>query len=570
MDMMAPALRELRDRLAPCFAPVDSEFLAAGAQLGDAIGWLAGIRDGLGDLSAALDRPEVSTAAATLDAAAGEIAALATRLEAEAAAMAALEAPLERIGGCLTALLEVNRGLAQLSVNSAIVSSSIADEGGDTLNFAVEIRSLLKAAGQVMHGYGEAQAAARRELAGATAAHAAFRRQQGPLLRDVAARIRRGIGEVASRQQAVRRAAGTVQERADRVASATGVTVAALQVGDATRQRIEHVVDGLDALAAGLDGAERPWSAGLAPDDRHALARQGMALQAALLQGAGAVFGAEVARISTALGQLGGEARGMVQDGAALFGHAGAAQAGRTSFLSALERDLETASGLLAEAGARRREVDLAMAAIEAMLATLHDGLAAVSGAAVDLRLVGLNAAFRCARLGPRGVALAAIARELRAQAWQMAEGVEALSGAVKEAVAAGAAIRAADGAADALVATTGAMQGSLATLREAGGVMDAAIGRLGEDGRRAADALSAMSAGIAAVAQLTGLLDGAAAELGLRVTGGVEAEPELLQARLGLVHGVPFTMVQEREIARRFGADMPEPEAVEADDLLF
>jgi hypothetical protein len=567
MELTAPPLRELRDRLASCFAPVDAEFLAAGDQLARAIGWLDGIRDGLAALQGTLGGAEVAEAAAALDAAAGAIVGLVAGLEEEAAGVAALEARLGKVGGCIAGLVQVTRGLAQLSVNSAIVSSGIAGQGSDLLDFAAEIRTLLKAAEEVIRGCSQAQEVAVRKLGQVAVAHADFRRRQGPLLRDVAARIRRGLGEVSARQDKARHAAGTLRDRAGRVAAATSASVASLQVGDSTRQRIEHVVDGLDALASGLDGHPEPWCDALSRRDRDALAGRGAALQAALLRGAGESFGAEVARIAAALAQLGDDARGMVDLGATLFGSGGAAAG---SFLTSLERDLDLASTLLADAAARRQEVDGAMAEIDGVTATLRDARIAVSNVAIDLRLVGLNAAFRCSRLGPRGVALAAIARELRAQAWQMGEAVDALSAAVEDAVAAGDTVRGAGRAAPALQDTAASMRTSLAALRATGSAMDATIGRLGEDGRHAADSLTAMATGIGAVAQLAGLLQDGAEALERRTAECAAARPDLVRTRLALLHRVPFTMVQERDIARAMGADMPEQAAAELDDMLF
>jgi hypothetical protein len=569
MELTPPAMRAMRDRLAPAFAPVDSALMAAGDALGRAVGWLDGIRHGLGALQHTLDGPDVAAAIGTLDATAGAIGALAAGVVQEAEGIVALDAGLREVGGCIAGLLEVHRGLTLLAVNSAIVSSGIAEEGGDGLNFGAEIRSLLQASERVMRGYARSQEGALRQLGAAAAAQADFRRNQGPLLQDVSGRILRGLGEVAARRRRAGHAAGELRERADSIVASIGVTVAALQVGDATRQRIEHVLEGLEALADGLDGAACPWCAGLPAADRDTLAHAGTALQAALLRGAGEVFGAEMARITAALARLGTDAQGMVANGAALFGGDGTADG---SFLTALERDLQLASDLLAEAAARRREVDQVMAAIDGMMKELRDGLADVHGASLDLRLIGLNAAFRSARLGPRGVALAAIARELRAEASRMAVGAEALSGAVERALAAGMAMRSAGSRAqaEALAETTGAMQGSLAALRAAGRAMDEAIARLAEDGGRAADALTAMSADLSTASTLAAQLAEAADAVGARCGGGRGASPGLLRERLGLINGATFTMAQERDIALAHGAGLPEPAAQELEDMLF
>jgi hypothetical protein len=568
MELSSPALRAMRDRLAAALAPVDADFIAAGDELGRAISWLDGIREQMSRMQQALAGGNVEAAIGTLGAVADAIGIQSAQVEREAARVAALDAGLREVGTCIAALLETNRGLAALSVNSAIVSSGIAEESGDILNFSAEIRALLRASEQTVQGYAQSYREALRQLGRAAAAHAAFRRQQGHHVQEVAERIRRGLAEVAERRRQAGNAAGALQQRAESISSAISVTVAALQVGDATRQRIEHVIAGLDALGAGLEGAILPWSEGLPRTARDALAAHGVALQAALLRGAGEAFGTEVARSSAALARLGADARALVASGAELFGRTDATEG---SFLAELERDLRLAATLLAEAGTRRDEVDQAMATVDSMMAALRDGLTAVRAAATDLRLVGLNAAFRCARVGPRGIALAAIARELRAQAWRMADGVEQLSAAVEAVLAASATAGA--GASDApgraLGETTLAMQDGLATLQLAAGAMDAAITGLEEDGRRAADTLTAISGVLSTTSELTPLL----AEIADRIEPWSAlrdgAGPALVRARLGLVNAATFTMAQERDIARARGVELEEP-VMELEDALF
>jgi hypothetical protein len=364
-----------------------------------------------------------------------------------------------------------------------------------------------------------------------------------------------------------------VQQRGQAIAGAIATTVAALQVGDATRQRLEHVADALGQVAEGLDGAARPWCEDLAPPARRALAASALGLQAAQLRDTGATFAAETHSIAGSLARLGEEARAMVALGTGLFGRGGR---DGDSFLSALDRDLTEATRLLAEAVARRQAVESAMAGIGGRMRSLLAGLEAIRDLEMDLRLAGLNAVLRCARLGEKGRALAAITLELRAFARQMANCVEALSAVLEATLAAGTTIAASGGATQAasLEDMMAGMRESLAALGGAGRAMDAAMGRLRADGGQVAEALGGMAAGLAGATGLAGLMDAAADEIEALRRGQAGAEAALLRDRLALVHAVPYTMAREREIARDFGADLPEPAraepVAELDDLLF
>ncbi|MGX9966825.1 hypothetical protein ACVFYP_26110 [Roseomonas sp. F4] len=570
MALRIPALRALRHRLDEAFAPVDAEILAAGDRLGQAVTRLNDINASFEGLRQTLDGEAVGAAAAMLGEAAGAMRVLAEQLRQEGAALSVLNVKLGEVGTCIGALARVNRGLSVLSVNSAISSSSIIDTSRDLSSFAEEIRALMEISAGAVRRYEQSHAAALTELRRVSAAQADFTRQHGALLGGVAERITTSLGHVATRRRQAMQAAAAVQERGQSIVGAVGDTVSALQVGDATRQRIEHVVDALGLLAEGLGGAPLPWCVGLEPPERDALAARAAAMQAAQLRDTGEALSAEIVRISAALARLGEQAHGMVGTGETVFGGKGDG-----SFLTTMQRDLHEATALLGECHARRRQVDVAMAGIDDMVRGLLAGLAAIREIETDMRLAGLNAAFKCARLGEKGRALAAITRELRSHAWQMAEGVAALSVALEAALAAGDSIMAAGGAGQAgtLEATLAAMQQGLAGLQAAGGDMDDAIARLRQDGSQVADVLTGISAGLDGAGSLSGLLDDVAAEVeALPSPEAPMASAELLRERLGLVNAVPYTMAREREIARDFGAELEEPVVAEAalDDILF
>jgi hypothetical protein len=560
--------RNLAHALSGAFAPVDAALLGAGDRLGQAVGLLEGINAALEGLQGSLEGPELALATTRLTAAVTAIEALSAGLRAEGDAIGTLGSRLAAVGACIRALTGVTDGLSLLSMNATMVCRELDTGGGELLDFASELGRLTRTCEAELRGYASAQAAGLAQLNRAASAHHEFQQRQGPALGDVASRVRRSLADVAERRGQVAEATGQLRACGQSITAAVGQTVSALQVGDATRQRIEHVVDGFLALDEGLAGAELPWCAGLPMDMRARLSGSGMALQAALLRDAGATLDEETRRITEALGRLAADAAGMVRAGQLLFGSAGARG---DSFLSALEGELDAAGVLLAECRARRLAVDEAARAADHMLGALAEELSRIRSLATDLRLIGLNAAFRCGRLGLRGRTLSAIARELRSHAWAVAEGVEALSGAIDAAI--GAQQRAAAaGQAGQLEATLAAMQDGIGGLREAGGVMDAAMRQLHRDGKEAAGRLAEIGGGLGAVSQLVRALGLAArqAEAGTRLPPPPAA---LQRERLGLVNGATFTMAHEREIAREHGADLPEvavPAPMELEDLLF
>ena len=541
MELTAPKLRALRDRLVPAFAPVDDDLLAVGDRLGHAAGRIDALGDRFGDLRQLLDGEALETATTQLDLAAARMATLATRAEAENAALAELGTRLRGVGARIAFLSRINEALGVLTLNSAIASSGLDTDSRDIATFQTELRRLTDLAAQTVRRFGQLHAAAMKDLALVAAQQAAFTRNHGAGLRNVSVRILAGLNAITALRREASATAVQTQERGRAISGAIGTVVTALQVGDATRQRLEHVADALGQLLAGLDGAERPWCSGLDPALRDALAARAIALQAALLRDAGGTLAAEMRSIHASLSRLGVEVRGMVDQGQARS----AGWAGWPSFLGALDGDLGEAATLVGSSQSSRQALDAAMAAIDGHMRSLRAGLADIRGMEIDLRVAGLNAVFRCARLGKQGAALGAVTIELRAYAKQMAEGVDGLAESLEAALETGATLMTAggDGQAAALDDMMAAMRNGLSSLGHAGKAMDSAIDGLRQDGGRVPGELAAMAeclgAGLA-------LADGMAAmgqELELLSAAVPPPPPPLLRDRLLLVHAVPFTI---------------------------
>lgn len=569
MELNAPILRALRDRLAAAFAPVDDDLLAVGDRLGHAAGRIDGIGNRFGDLRQLLDGEALEEACTQLSVAAARMNTLSVRAQEENAALGALGTRLQAVGARIAFLSRINEALGVLTLNSAIASSSLDADSRDIVTFQTDLRRLTDLAAQTVRRFGQLHAAAVKDLGAVAAQQVAFTRQHGGRLREVSGRIAAGLDAITALRREASATAEQTQERGRAISNAIGAVVTALQVGDATRQRLEHVTDGLGQVLAGLDGAEAPWCSGLAPAEREALAARAIALQAALLRDAGGTLETDMRSIAASLARLGQEAQAMVAQGQALFGRGG--RDGR-SFLGALDGDLGEAASLVGSSKSSREALDAAMAAIDGHMRSLRAGLGEIRGMEIDLRVAGLNAVFRCARLGRQGAALGAVTIELRAYAKQMAEGVDGLSLALEAALETGASLMGGEGQAAALDEMMAAMRSGLARLGDAGQAMDAAIAGLREDGGRVPEELAAMAECLGAALALSSEVGVMGGELEALTAAAPPAAPGLLHDRLLLVHAVPFTMEREREIARGFGADVPQAAAaaMELDDFLF
>jgi len=594
-DLPAPDLPELAAAVLAAYRPADPVLLAAGDSLADAIARFGGITETFESLPQELRSSEALDASARLSAVLEAIAAMPAALDTERQALAALGARHAALGMRLDRLDRTIRAISFLAVNMRITTADMGADGAHFEVFAAEIVRLIGSASASIRSYAAEQVSLAQVIAGAAAKHAAFGREHLPALRAVADQLAASLELLDSRRERAA-AAAEIGARSGQIAAEIATVVMALQVGDATRQRLEHVAQALDMLAGGDAGA--PWAAGLDPADRRALAGAVYRLQSAQLGGAGDDLVAESSRVAGALTRLSGEAQALVRSARHAYG---AGEVGGGSFLTELEVQLRRTSTLMQGAQSARAEVDRLIATIAAALDKLKQRLGAVREVEIDMRLVSLNTSFKCGRLGARAQKLKVIAEELRRYANQTIDDVNEVTRAIAEVMAAAGTL---GGTGDAAAGTQGGTDRA-----------DAGAGR-GEDGIGRADAAVATSIAAfrrsadrmeAALDELFGAGDTVAAQLGeaarsMSVGGTVAhalgdsrarldalaaacpaaADATAVAERLRAFGTDDYTMAAERDIHRSFErrlapglAAAPVPAAADAassdiDDLLF
>src|SRR5690606_3993006 len=82
--------------------------------------------------------------------------------------------------------------------------------------------------------------------------------------------------------------------------------------------------------------------------------------------------------------------------------------------IASLSAQLRTAVTILADFETERAKLETVATAVQATVKQLLGHVEAVQEIEANMRLVSLNAAVRCAQLGPRGASLTVIASQLR------------------------------------------------------------------------------------------------------------------------------------------------------------
>ena len=345
----------------------------------------------------------------------------------------------------------------------------------------------------------------------------------------------------------------------------------ALQIGDSTRQRGEHVQHALGIAADALAGASGDIH-GLTDGQRHALAARICRLAEAQLTDTAAEFSREAARILGALDGLARDAREIGRLGDAAFGSA----AGRGSFLQELDGEISEAKQLL-------NGFQVARAATDRLAGSVADGSANLAGEIetlrsleADIRILALNTALKCGRIGAEGRSLDVIARELRE--FSAATEVEAAAIAADLDRVVGVARALGEGPAGKVVSAvsvTDAMTAAAAELHACEHGFTEALEMLTRDGAAIAGLLEETASCISARDDIGALLRQAAAALVGLQDGADGEDAGTGEAVFASIYAL-YTMAQEREVHARVIGGPPAAAGVGAaaaaafDDILF
>jgi hypothetical protein len=431
----------LGKRLGDARKLIEGKFLELGVGLGAAADVIGALTEALDRLAAALDAEAVDRSAANLSDAA-------ERLNDLASAHEGRSERFQRLAGAKAVLserlAEMGRTLAYVrafSMNIKITAAGIPGAASEFDSFSEELRSTLEAARGQLEEF-EAQ------LADLSLGVDQAARQQAELGSKCAAmlpalpnRLQADAAAMAAHHKSTASLAVELGGVARRIQGQVGFALAALQIGDTARQRIEHVETGLEILARSPDRAAAPVVYGLLADQLQDTAEQ---------------MGAEVDRLSASLSGVAADARELLR----LHHAAGGARAGEgeAAVLHKLEASLSDAMGLVAEIEKGDAAADAIGRSAEQTAAGLVERVNTIRAVRMSIHFLALNAHLKCCHLGASGGPLSVVAAELRLRAGDL------------------------DGAADAVEARLAELGGAETAQAHAQGRDSSAIGRLLEE----------------------------------------------------------------------------------------
>lgn len=544
-------------------ALTENTFLTVGQTLETSIGLLSRLTESFGTVLGELKSDTLGHALDALGRAAAQVAELGKSQVGESARFERLEKVADAIGARIVQMNHSVKAVDSLAINSKIAAAGIRGAGSDFTTFADEIGRTLQMTRGSLDSFGAELQSVRRYVAAANASQAASELRQTEAVRSVPARIMATVDAIPRHHQRAAQAGSAVQDRSARTGQRIQSAIMALQIGDITRQRLEHADSAL--------GAAQHQPA-LSDDERRVLAAATCQLQAAQLADAAGDFESCVAEIALSLNSMAAEARALRDLGGSAYG---ASETGRETFIGALEQQVNEALDLFDRFGAAQAEAGTIGTTVAEATESLCGHLRKVQSLEDDIRIMGLNTTFKCARIGDEGRALNVIAQELRAYANTFEKEADALMAEVEQlgTITASLTSQARQDATALAADVTQALRASLATFHRMGEVLGDALAALDRDSARVEALLVETAANLSKPDGIGQALRRAANDLG-GLSGEAEmALPPSVEHVLAEM-ARSYTMARERDVHRRVlgqvaeaPADVP---AQAVDEMLF
>jgi uncharacterized protein YukE len=438
MALESRTVSELRDvaRVVRAMSQtVDNGLLVVGDRLSSAVDVLGALTRRFESLPEELETDALRAASTSLEEVSKHIPAMADALVQEKTTLSRLSGHNQVVGASVAQLKKTVSVISVLAMNAQIESAHINMASEDFAAFAKEIVRLSKKAEATIEDYIGEHAKLAGLLAEAGQAHERFLSTQDETMNVAGQKLAESLRTIETRRRRAADVAAEIGTTSKNIGDEIGAVVMGLQIGDTTRQRLEHVVDTLEACASigepgGSGEKVPPWAQGLAKGQHNGLVAVILRMESAQLEHAAKEFDVKLRKVVGSLHQLDAEASGIVRLGGTTFG---SEEYGNRSFLEDLEESLRRANGLISQCEAARRNVDAVIATLAASLDGLLARITSVKDVETEMRLVGLNTALKCGRLGSQGRTLSVISHELRAYANQTVEDADKLTSSLKE-----------------------------------------------------------------------------------------------------------------------------------------
>ncbi len=413
VDDQAPAyppghnarILEIMAELAAPRRIVEQTFLQMGERLCECtriLGEVSAVHEGM---PAELASPDYAAAAQRLGEIRGEVDKLAVAYYAEQDQLRQLSDIARRVAAPIAELREAVRSIDLIATNARIVAAGFGGNNDDVVAFTSGMAQLARNVGEAVSAFSKSYDVLVANLAAARSANEAFATKHGATLSHISGKLGSQLStlELQRADAAVRVAEHG--KLTGQIRAGIGAAVSAMQIGDITRQRVEHAEQAFETFTA--RAAE--LAAGSAVHSLAAVCR----LQDLQLEETVRDFDREVVELAATLGGLAKDAAAALRDSnkeaETLLSAGGTA-------LAAMIADLGEICTLFEQFERTRAGLERIVDDVARSVAAMVDHLGSVRAIEQQIRLLSFNTTIQCGRFGDAGEgrALRVVAQQLR------------------------------------------------------------------------------------------------------------------------------------------------------------
>ncbi|WP_184320433.1 MULTISPECIES: chemotaxis protein [Rhizobium] len=547
---------------------VEERFLEGGTVLLSVMDVLNRLLNSLEGVTAALDNGEQSDTGADLRATVESLTALPLTEENRQQALVSLAQTGRDLRKYVSDMQETMRYLRTFAVTVKITGAGLAEFAG----FAQEILERIYSGTDEVNRFAAHLDSLDKEVKLAAAFGASVSKGYADTVPAVAAALRDDAAKIAEHRKHLGVVAREVGAIARGVQSKVASTLSALQIGDITRQRIEHVQATLSLLEeffAGEEGAKLDAGA------RKRLQNVIHHLTAAQMSDMCVNFQRESENVVTTIASFDHDMREILKLRDQMSGASG--ESG-SNFMRALESSVSAAHEIVRQVDTASRQADQVSQSTIGTAAKLSEAIANIRAVKTDIHYMALNTNLRCSRLGEEGRSINVVTAELRIFAGKLDESADAIVTGLPALEAAAGRVAPAT---DAGAGLGESLASAVGNIRSAADMMEKELKVLAENGREVATKIGLLIGKLdfqrdlgEVFARCADVLDEAAGTEVADISDLAEAIAPL--DRKIFKH---YTMVQERNIHRDIipacaeSAAAPasaEPAKIENDEDLF
>tara|TARA_B100000378_G_scaffold178430_1_gene144122 strand:- start:3270 stop:5024 length:1755 start_codon:yes stop_codon:yes gene_type:complete len=392
--------------LAETRAAIESSFSATGDSLVECTMNLNAVSAAHEGLPGALDGEEFAQAEASLVTISEELARISGSDRGDESEMGELEKLATDMADPLAELRKVMLLLEIISANAGILAAEVSGENTELGAFTGNMIALAHGAIDGLATFAKSRSVVLSQLSGATAAGKRFAETHADTLEHVRTRLTEHADAIARYRASAGQQLAHNGDATRRIATRVADVVAAMQIGDITRQRIEHVERGLEMLVE-LSQPDSAVDPALRPATRSQLRR----LVEAQLRDTIAEYRDRTQFISQSLPQLADDTDRVLADGDA---QARTLTMSSGDTLAGMLADLRQVRSIFADFRSVHGEADQTAQAVATAIEEMVRQLTTIDRIERQIRMLSFNMAARCNRLGEDGRAMTVITQQLR------------------------------------------------------------------------------------------------------------------------------------------------------------